>query len=55
MRTRATPLNTTKPFAPLAEIPQRTDMSLYYVQKNFSINSTGTLMFAGDIIMISMV
>ena len=33
MRTRATPLNTTKPFAPLAEIPQHADMSLYYVQK----------------------
>ena len=33
MRTRATPRSTTKPFAPLAEIPQHISMSLYYVQK----------------------
>ena len=33
MRTRATPHSTTKPFAPLAEIPQHIGMSLYYVQK----------------------
>ena len=33
MRTTETPHSTTKPFAPLAEIPQHTDMSLYYVQK----------------------
>ena len=33
MRTTETPHSTTKPFAPLAEIPQHADMSLYYVQK----------------------
>lgn len=33
MRRRATSQRTTEPFAPLAEIPQHTGMSLYYVQK----------------------